>query len=112
MSVPRELSTAMVRKAIPPQRVHILPSRTSVVFTIIAVATTLAYDVATNVYTGISWAAFSGSSDYLRWVTVALFNPGALFFTAAHLSSNVLFFAALAPLMVKGVEKMQSRKSS
>lgn len=97
---------AFVRRMVAPGSVRLLPSRSALVFAIAAVVSTLAYDLAANVYTGISWAMFAGSADYSRWIVTALFNPGALFFAAAHLSSNALFFAAFAPLLIKGAEKI------
>ena len=101
---------AFVRRMVAPGSVRLLPSRSSLFFAAAAVVSTLAYDIAANLYTGISWAMFAGSTDYSRWIVIALFNPGALFFTAAHLSSNVLFFAAFAPLLVKGAEKIRKER--
>ena len=101
---------ALVRRLFAPGSVRLLPSRSSLFFAAAAVVSTLAYDMAANLYTGISWAMFAGSTDYSRWIVTALFNPGALFFTAAHLSSNVLFFAAFAPLLVKGAEKIRKKR--
>ncbi|MCL0043984.1 hypothetical protein M1N24_00435 [Dehalococcoidia bacterium] len=98
---------AALRKVVSPQRIHVLPSRTSLLLGALAILCTLVYDGITNIYTGISWAIIAGSTDYLRWVSGALFNPGALFFTAAHISSNVLFFIAFAPLLIMGVEKFR-----
>jgi hypothetical protein len=98
---------ALVRRTIPPKSVRVLPSRGSLLFGGAAILCTLVYDGFTNVYTGISWAMLAQSTDYSRWVLVALFNPGALFFTAAHLSSNVLFFTAFAPLLIKGADTLR-----
>ncbi|MDO8751250.1 MAG: hypothetical protein Q7K03_08925 [Dehalococcoidia bacterium] len=98
---------ALIRRLVAPGSVRLLPSRSGLLFAVAAVVSTLAYDVAANVYTGISWAMFAGSADYSRWIVTALFNPGALFFAAAHLSSNALFFAAFAPLLIKGAEKVR-----
>ena len=102
---------ALVRRVVPIGSVRLLPSKSSLLFGVAALVCTLGYDVATNVYTGISWAMFASSTDYIRWATVALFNPGALFFTAAHLSSNILFFSAFAPLLIKGAEKTKREKA-
>ncbi len=102
---------ALVRRVVPIGSVRLLPSKSSLLFGVAALVCTLGYDVATNVYTGISWAMFANSTDYIRWATVALFNPGALFFTAAHLSSNILFFSAFAPLLIKGREKLSERRA-
>ncbi|MSQ22579.1 MAG: hypothetical protein EXR53_04635 [Dehalococcoidia bacterium] len=101
---------AFIRRMVAPESVRLLPSRGSLLFAVVAVVATMVYDVAANVYTGVSWAMLSGSSDYARWIVTALFNPGALFFTAAHLSSNALFFAAFAPLLIKGAEKIRNGK--
>ncbi len=101
---------ALVWRMVAPGNVRLLPSRSSLFFAAAAVVSTLTYDVAANLYTGISWAMFAGSADYSRWIVTALFNPGALFFTAAHLSSNVLFFAAFAPLLIKGAEKIRKAR--
>jgi len=102
---------ALVRRVVAPGSVRLLPSRSSLSFAGAAVVSTLAYDVAANLYTGISWAMFAGSADYSIWILTALFNPGALFFTGAHLSSNVLFFAAFAPILIKGAQKIRKWKS-
>lgn len=98
---------ALARKVTSPNSVRLLPSRASLLFGGLAILSTLAYDAATNLYTGVHWAMVSQSTDYARWVLVALFNPGALFFTAAHLSSNLLFFTAFAPVLIKGVERIR-----
>jgi len=98
---------ALVRRMVHPENVRLLPSRSSLIFAVVAVVSTLVYDVAANIYTGISWAMLAGSADYSRWIVTALFNPGALFFAAAHLSSNALFFSALAPLLIKGTDKLR-----
>ncbi|MBI4338896.1 MAG: hypothetical protein HY680_02985 [Chloroflexi bacterium] len=99
------LAGASARRLAQPGSVRLLPSRASLLFGLLAVASTLAYDLATNLYTGFAWAALAGSQEYLRWVTVSLFNPGALFFMAAHLSSNLLFFVALAPAAIVAARK-------
>ncbi len=98
---------AFIRRMVAPGGVRLLPSRSSLLFAVAAVVSTLAYDLVANVYTGISWAMFAGTADYSRWIVTALFNPGALFFAAAHLSSNALFFAAFAPILIKGAEKIR-----
>ena len=98
---------AMLRRVIAPASVRALPSRSSLVFGGAAIVCTLAYDGVTNLYTGISWAYMAHSADYFRWILIALFNPGALFFTAAHLSSNFLFFTAFAPILIKVVKRLR-----
>ena len=100
---------AVARKVVRPENVRLLPSRAGLLFGAMAIASTLVYDVATNAYTGVHWATLSQSSDYARWIGVALFNSGALFFTAAHLSGNLLFFTALAPALIKAGKKLGGR---
>ena len=97
---------AMLRRVIAPDNVRALPSQSSLVFGGAAIVCTLAYDVVTNLYTGISWAYMTQSTDYSRWIFIALTNPGALFFTAAHLSSNFLFFTAFAPVLIKMLKRL------
>ncbi|MBI2165209.1 MAG: hypothetical protein HYU29_02245 [Chloroflexi bacterium] len=101
------LAGGVVRRLLPPGRLSPTPGAKSLVLGGVAVLTTLAYDVLTNTYTGLAWASLAGSADYWRWVRVALFNPGALFFAAAHTASNLLFFTAFAPLLIKGVERIR-----
>ncbi|MBI4311579.1 MAG: hypothetical protein HY681_07330 [Chloroflexi bacterium] len=101
------LAGALARRLVQSDRVRLLPSRAGLVFAAAAVVSTLAYDAATNIYTGVAWAALAGSADYSRWIGVALFNPGALWFAAAHLSSNVVFFAALAPIGVVAARRLR-----
>ncbi len=98
------LAGAGVRRLLPPGRVRLGPGLATVVFGLAAVATTLLYDIAANVYTGVAWAQFTGNSEIGRWVWVALTSPAALFFTMMHVGSNVAFFAAFGPGLVKGVE--------
>lgn len=98
---------ALISKYVPPSRVRFLPSKTSLVFGIVAVACTIIYDLLTNIYTVYLWAQLAGSTDYWKWMLVTLFNPGAVFFSAAHLSSNVLFFTAFAPLLIRWTQKLK-----
>ncbi len=100
------LAGALVRRLAQPGQVRLLPSRASLLFALAAVISTLAYDVATNIYTGLNWAWLAGSTEYGRWIWVSLTNPGALYFMAAHLSSNVVFFAALAPVGIVAVRRL------
>ena len=101
------LAGAMARRLLQPSRITgLLPSKASLVFAIAALVSTLAYDFATNVYTGLSWAALAGSSEYARWIGVSLFNPGALHFMAAHLSSNLVFFVSLAPIAIVAARRL------
>ncbi len=87
---------------------RVVPGRKSLGIGAVAVLCTLVYDGITNVYAGFAWAQIAGSADYSRWLAVALFNPGALFFTAAHVSSNLLFFGAFAPLLIKGAARLKT----
>ena len=102
------LAGASVRKLVSPRQLSIAPGRTSLLLAAAALATTLAYDVLTNVYTGIIWAQMSGAFEYKRWVLIALFNPGALLFSAYHVGSNVLFFALLGPALIRGAERAKT----
>lgn len=101
------LAGALARRLLKPGEVRLLPSRASLLFAAAAVLSTVAYDVATNVYTGLVWAGLAGSTEYARWVWVSLSNPGALYFMAAHVSSNLVFFAALAPVAVVAVRRFR-----
>ena len=100
---------AAARRFVSADRITLRPTLTTLAFLLPALIVTPAYDMLTNVYTGYAWAGIAGSSDYTRWVTVALFNPGALFFMAAHVVSNALFFPAFGPLLVKGTESVKER---
>ena len=99
------LAGAGLRMLVPPGRLRVRPGRRSLLFAAAAVVCTLAYDAATNVFTGLTWAQFAGSTQYGRWVLVALFNPGALLFSAMHVGSNVVLFALAGPALIKGIEK-------
>ena len=101
------LAGAVARNIVLPEKIQVLPSSTSLMFGILAVLSTLTYDVVTNVYTALHWASLAQSTDYFRWIVGTLFNPVALFLAAAHLSSNVLFFAFFAPLISKAVCKLK-----
>ncbi|MBI2172258.1 MAG: hypothetical protein HYU30_09660 [Chloroflexi bacterium] len=94
------LAGALAGRLLKAGEVRLLPSKASLLFAAAAVLSTVAYDVATNVYTGLVWAGLAGSTEYARWVWVALSNPGALYFMAAHISSNLVFFVALAPMAI------------
>jgi hypothetical protein len=98
------LAGASVRRLLPPDRVRLGPGWATVAFALAALAATVAYDVTTNIYTGVSWARIASSADVAQWVWTALLNPGALFFFFMHAGSNVALFAALGPGMVRGVE--------
>ena len=99
------LAGAGMRLLVSPGRLSILPGRWSLLLAAAALVTTLAYDVLTNVYTGIVWAQMTGGFEYKRWILTALFNPGALLFSAWHVGSNIVFFALLGTAMIKGAER-------
>ena len=103
---------ALLRRVVHPSGLKVVPGLRSLLVGGVAIACTLTYDVFTNVYTGVHWAQLSGSTEYLRWVVTAIFNPGALYFTAAHVCSNFVFFTAFAPALMKGIEKLKGEKSA
>ena len=98
---------ALLRKGISPARIGLLPSKSSLLFGGAAIICTISYDVLSNLYTVYFWAQLAGSTDYWRWTLLTLFNPGSLFFSAAHVSSNLLFFTAFAPLLIKGAQRFR-----
>jgi uncharacterized membrane protein len=77
------------------------PSKASVSFVVAALVTTVAYDLATNLYTAYFWASIAGGTDYMRWVVVTLFGPGALLYMVLHVGSNVALFPVFGPLLIK-----------
>jgi len=77
------------------------PSKASTGFAIAALFTTVAYDLATNLYTAYFWAGIAGGTDYMRWIGVTLFGPGALLYMVLHVGSNVALFPAFGPLLIK-----------
>jgi len=99
------LAGAGLRKLLSPRQLRLMPDWRSLLFASAAIASTLAYDVLTNVYTGVVWAQMVGGVEYGRWIWIALFNPGALLFSAVHVASNVVFFTVFGPALVKGVER-------
>ncbi len=99
------LAGAGLRLLVSPQRLSLIPGRWSLLLAAAALVTTLAYDLATNVYTGIVWAQMTGGFEYKRWILTALFNPGAMLFSAYHVGSNVVFFALLGPALLKAAAR-------
>ena len=99
------LAGAALRLLVSPGRLSLLPGRWSLLLAAAALVTTLAYDAVTNVYTGIVWAQMTGGLEYKRWILTALFNPGALLFSAWHVGSNIVFFGLLGAAVIKGAEK-------
>ena len=100
---------SLARRLVRPGRVTLGPSAATLAFLVPALIVTPAYDVITNVYTGYFWATVAGSGEYARWIGVALFNPGALFFMAVHAGANAAFFPVFGPPLVKGAESMKER---
>ena len=100
---------ALARRFVRPGRVTLGPSAAPLAFLVPALVVTPVYDVLTNVYTGYFWATVAGSGEYARWIGVALFNPGALFFMAVHAGANAAFFPLIGPPLVKGAEAMKER---
>ena len=95
------LAGALARRVLPPQKVRLGLGWATLLFGAAALVTTVTYDVAANIYTGIAWADFAGSDDVGRWVRVALTNPGAMYFYFVHAGSNLAFFTMLGPGVVK-----------
>jgi hypothetical protein len=95
----------LVRRFVSPDCVRLRPSVLSVGLIVAAVVATVAYDVMANAYTGYFWASIAGSSEYGRWISVALFNPGALFFMAVHVGSNAMLFPVFAPPLIRGADR-------
>ena len=89
------------RKLIDPNNLRISNSRQSLILVGLAVLGTFLYDLFTNAYTGVVWANMSGGS-YIDWINIALFNPGALLFSFVHISSNIIIFLTLGPLVMRG----------
>jgi hypothetical protein len=59
----------------------------------------------TNAYTGYFWTNVAGTSDYGRWIPLAMFNTGALFFMMVHVGANAMLFPVFGPLLMKGAER-------
>jgi hypothetical protein len=81
------------------------PSKASLGFVVAALVTTVAYDLATNLYTAYFWAGIAGGTEYMRWIGVTLFGPGALLYMLLHVGSNVALFPVFGPLFIKGAEQ-------
>ena len=99
------MAGAGLRRLASPRRLRFVFGWQSLLFAIAAIGCTLTYDMLTNVYTGVVWARMVGGTEYGRWVMIALFNPGALLFSAMHVGSNIFFFAFFGPVLVRGVER-------
>jgi hypothetical protein len=96
---------AIVRRMLTPDRLRLGPSRSTIGFVAAALVGSITYDLATNLYTAYFWANLAGSTDYVRWISVTLFGPGALLFMALHVGSNVALFPVFGPLLIKGAER-------
>jgi hypothetical protein len=96
---------SLVRRFVSPDHVRLQPGLLSIGLIVAALVATVAYDVVANAYTGYFWASIAGGSDYGRWVSVALFNPGALFFMGVHMGSNAMLFPVFAPPLIRGAER-------
>ena len=101
------LAGAIVRRVVSPDRLRLGPSRATIGFVVAALVTTITYDLATNLYTAFFWAGLAGSTDYLGWVSVTLFGPGALFFMLLHVGSNAALFPVFGPLLIKGADRVK-----
>ena len=86
------------------------PSNASLGFVVAALVTTIAYDLATNLYTAYFWAGLAGDTEYMRWIGVTLFGPGALLYMVLHVGSNVALFPVFGPLLIKGAR--QAKRSA
>ena len=98
------LAGAGVRMLVSPKQLRLLPGKWSLVIAIAAAVSTITYDGVTNAFTGVTWAQMAGSSEYQRWILVALFNPGAMLFSAIHVGSNLILFSLFGAALIKGVE--------
>tara|TARA_Y100000590_G_scaffold388118_1_gene462235 strand:+ start:362 stop:910 length:549 start_codon:yes stop_codon:yes gene_type:complete len=98
---------AFLRTLLSNNRIKFTPGYHTFLIGILAILTTLSYDLITNIYTGFAWAKLAGSSDMYQWIKVAVFNPGALYFSFAHVTSNTLFFIGLSPLLVRLISKLK-----
>ena len=67
---------ALIRRVAPPSGLRFTPGWRNLIFGGAAIICTLGYDLLTNLYTGVHWAQLSGSTDYIRWVWVALGTSG------------------------------------
>ena len=98
---------AFLRTLLSNNRIKFTPGYHTFLIGILAILTTLSYDLITNIYTGFAWAKLAGSYDMYQWIKVAVFNPGALYFSFAHVTSNTLFFIGLSPLLVRLISKLK-----
>ena len=100
---------ALAHRWLKPEDVRLRPSAGMVVLAAAAVIATLLYDVATNVYTGYFWGSIAGAGEYARWIGIAVFGPGALFFMAMHVGSNLVLFPIFGPPLIKATQQAKAR---
>ncbi|MBM3940016.1 MAG: hypothetical protein FJ318_03805 [SAR202 cluster bacterium] len=100
---------SLARRVLPPDRIRLASPRTAITLAAAAVASTLVYDLVTNVYTGLVWAGLAPGRPLAHWIVVALSNPGAIWFAFAHLTGNVTFFTVLGPVLMRGADRARSR---
>ena len=100
---------ALAHRWLKPEDVRLRPSAGMVVLAVAALATTVLYDVAANVYTGYYWGAIAGAGEYARWIGIAVFGPGALFFMVLHVGSNLALFPVFGPPLIKATERAKAR---
>ena len=99
------LAGATLRRFVQPERIMLGLSGLTIALAVTGIVTTLAYDILTNLYTGWFWAGIASSSDYVHWIGVALFGPGALLFMVMHVGSNLVLFPTFGPLLIKGADR-------
>jgi hypothetical protein len=103
---------AFLRIVLSNNKIKFTPGYHTLLIGLLAILTTLSYDLITNLYTGLTWASLAGSSDTYEWLKVAVFNPGALYFSFAHVVSNALFFVGLSPLLVRLISKLEDTRKA
>jgi hypothetical protein len=99
------IAGAGLRRFVLPDRVKLGPGSLSLVLIGTAFATTLTYDLVTNIYTGFIWAGIAGGTEYTRWLGIALFGQGAVLFMVMHVGSNLVLFPVFGPLLMKGADR-------
>ena len=100
---------ALAHRWLKPEDVRLRPSAGMVVLVVAALASTVLYDVATNLYTGYHWAAIAGAGEYARWIGIAVVGPGALLFMALHVGSNLVLFPVFGPLFIKAAQQAKTK---
>ena len=98
---------SLTRRFVSPDNIKLGPSRLTFALLLVALVTTLAYDLATNVYTAYFWAGLAGSNDYSSWLLPTLFGPGAVLFMVLHVGSNLMLFPVFGPLLMRVSNKIE-----